>query len=349
LLIFSISCHKKTEKINPRVEDITESVYASGIVKSSNQYEVFSPVNGLIKSIFVKENDFVKKGDPLLQIDAETAQLNKQNAELAFNYGSLNANKGKLLEAEANINFIKAKMNNDSSLLARQQNLWNQGIGTRNELEQRELAYKNDQASYHASMYHYYDLKRQINFTASQSKNNFQISKSITHDYTIKSQVEGRIYSIAKKDNEMVTTQSPVAVVGSEDFILELQIDQYDIEKIKAGQLILLNMDSYKDEAFEAKVSRILPYMNERTRSFTIEAIFITKPPTLYPNLTVEANIMIQTKQNAITIPRDYLLNDSFVVLAGNKKRRIITGLKDYRKVEVLKGLTIQEQIIKAE
>ncbi len=80
-------------------------------------------------------------------------------------------------------------------------------------------------------------------------------------------------------------------------------------------------MDSYKNEVFEARVDRIIPFMNERSRSFTVEAVFITKPTALFPNLTVEANVIIQTKNDAITIPVDYLINDSLVMLSSGEKR----------------------------
>lgn len=349
IIIAAISCGKKSEKINPIKENITETVYASGIVKSMEQYQVFSPVNGLIKKIFVKENDVVKKDDPLFQVNAETARLNTQNAELALNYGTVNANKNKLAEAQTEIDFLKNKIKNDSALLQRQLNLWNQGIGTRNELEQRELAYKNDVASFNASIFRYKDLKKQLNFTQLQSRNNLQISKSITGDYTIKSNTNGRVYSVAKKSGEMITTQMPVAVIGeAKNFMLELQVDEYDIEKIKPGQKIFITMDSYKNKTFDAHVTRIIPFMNDRTRSFTIEAAFETNPPALYPNLTVEANIIITTKQNAITIPRDYLFNDSLVLLSDNKKRKVLIGLKDYQKVEIVSGLTTNDQLIKS-
>lgn len=61
-------------------------------------------------------------------------------------------------------------MKNDSSLYFRQKNLWQQNIGTKVELEQRELAFQNSKASYYSSRVKYEDLKRQLNFTSSQSK-----------------------------------------------------------------------------------------------------------------------------------------------------------------------------------
>ena len=55
-------------------------------------------------------------------------------------------------------------------------------------------------------------------------------------------------------------------------------IDEYDIAKIKPGQKVFVSMDSYKGQVFEATVSKIQPIMDNRLRSFEIEAIFISKP-----------------------------------------------------------------------
>jgi HlyD family secretion protein len=87
--------------------------------------------------------------------------------------------------------------------------------------------------------------------------------------------------------------------------------------------------------------------MNERTRSFTVEAGFVTRPPTLYPNLTAEANILIQVKKQALTIPRAYLLEETYVLREDNQKVKVATGVKDYQKVEILSGLTAGDIIVK--
>ena len=63
IVISMTSCNSGKEKINPVKESITESIYASGVVKSINQYQVYAPVNGLIQEILVKEGDTVRQGD----------------------------------------------------------------------------------------------------------------------------------------------------------------------------------------------------------------------------------------------------------------------------------------------
>src|SRR3954465_11878023 len=92
VLILFVSCKPRQEKTQPVVQDITESVYASGIVKSENQYQVFATVNGLIQQVLVTEGDIVKKDQPIISIINETSELNRQNAQLAAEYADVNAN-----------------------------------------------------------------------------------------------------------------------------------------------------------------------------------------------------------------------------------------------------------------
>lgn len=45
--LLSLSCKKNVVEIQPTIGDITQSVYASGVIKAENQYTVFSTVNGV--------------------------------------------------------------------------------------------------------------------------------------------------------------------------------------------------------------------------------------------------------------------------------------------------------------
>ncbi|MEJ8800777.1 efflux RND transporter periplasmic adaptor subunit [Pontibacter sp. H249] len=348
LLVILASCSGKQEKIQPTVEDITESVYASGVVKSRNQYQVFPTVSGVIQQIMVTEGDVVEKGEPLMKLDNEAARLSTENARIAAEYNRVSANAEKLKEAQETIDLARSKKETDSLLLVRQRNLWAKQIGTKVELEQRELNYKNSLTAYKSAILRYNDLRKQLNFAAKQSQKSLQISETMSGDYTIRSETDGKVYSVLKEQGELVSPQTPVAVMGdANEFILELQVDEYDIARVKPGQLVLLNLDSYKGQVFEGKVYKVNPAMNERTRSFTVEASFVTTPPALYPNLTTEANIIIQTKKDALTIPREYLLDSSYVLTKGKDRVQVQTGLMDYQKVEIVKGITKEDVLLK--
>ncbi|MFM9945860.1 MAG: efflux RND transporter periplasmic adaptor subunit [Bacteroidia bacterium] len=347
-VLFLFACKSKVEKIKPTVEPISESIYASGVIKSKNQYQAFAMANGIVEEVFVEEGDSVKKGTPILSISNDAQKLNKDNAELAAAFSDINANEGKLNEAKSLIDLAKSKMKVDSALYFRQKNLWQQNIGTKVELEQRELAYQNSKTSYYSSIVRYNDLKRQLNFSSSQSKKNLLIADKLQSDFTLKSEINGIVYSLFKSKGEIVGVQTPIAVIGdSKQFILEMQVDEYDILKIKKGLTVLVTLESYKGKVFEAVVTKINPMMNERSKTFLVEAEFITQPEILYPNISFEANIVIQSKEKAILIPRNFLLNDSFVVKANGDKVEVKTGLKDYQKIEIISGISAEEELVK--
>ncbi len=347
LLLF-FSCKKKEDKITPTKENITESVYASGVVKSKNQYQVFASIGGIIKEIYVTEGDLVKKGDPLFKLSDATAILNTENAKIAATYNSLAVTKDRLSEVKIEIETAKAKMENDASLLEKQRSLWSQGIGTKNELDQRELVYKSSKNSYTAAGFRYKQVENQLALLAKQSETNLAIATRTKFDLIIKSEFNGKVYAINKKLGEMVNTQNPIATIGDANgFMIELQVDEYDIAKIKPGQKIILAMDSYKNQVFEATLVKINPAMNAQSKSFTVDAAFVKPPPALFPNLTTEANIIIQVKENIITIPRNYIVDNEYVLLENKVKRKVKIGLTDYEKAEILNGLSVQDVIIK--
>jgi len=349
LLIFLLSsCGDSSQKTNPKRENISESIYVSGIVRSQNQYQAFANASGLIQEIFVEEGDSVEVGTPILVIYNESAKLNRENAELAKTFAARQTNQSKLRDLEINIQLAKSRLQNDSILLVRQQRLRENGIGSLIDLEQRELAVENSKTNYQSSLLKYEDLYRQIDFNDRNASKNLEISRSLENDFILKSNVKGRVYALMREKGEMVNIQTPLAVIGSDrDFVIEMQVDEYDIVKVAAGQKILVSMDSYRGEIFEAIVTQIKPMMDERTKSFTVEGYFVNQPSKLYPNLTLEANIIIQSKENILTLPRNYIYRDKYVIKANGDTVEVVLGLRDFQKAEITDGLGENDQVIK--
>lgn len=351
LSVFSLfmlaSCGQKQEYTQPVIEKITESVYASGYLKSNEQYQVFAKVNGLLQKIWVKKGDVVKKGQLIFTLSNEVSKLNVANAQLNAVNADYYANLDKLRELDLAIEVSMKKLGNDQLLLERQRTLWAEQIGTKFELEQRELSYANSKATYESAKLRYNELKKQLRFSSKQSKHNLSISRSMLDDYNVRSEVNGMVYSIEKEQGEMVSPQAPLAILGSaQHFTIILQVDENDIVKVAPGKKVFITMDSYKGQVFEAVVDHVNPLMNERSRTFEVEATFVKVPEIVYPNLTLEANIILQSKDNAMTIPRKYLVDDTYVMMSESKRKLVKVGLKDYQKVEILQGLNKDDKIM---
>ena len=72
-------------------------------------------------------------------------------------------------------------------------------------------------------------------------------------------------------------------------FILEMEVDEFDIIKIRKDLRVHLTLDSYRGKIFEAKVTKINPIMNERSKTFLVEAEFMERPEILYPNISADS------------------------------------------------------------
>lgn len=351
ITIFIVSCSKNdTEEIQPTVGSITESVYASGIIKSENQYTVYATVSGVLQKIKVTPGQTIAKGQTLFQIESDKASLTTENARLAYQLSNENSRyiQDKIAEMETKVQMAKDKLVVDESVYNRNKNIKQYKVISEVEYERIELTYKNSKSNYESAVKQLSQLKLQLKNDQSRNSNNLKISEKSQSDFEVKSAFSGELFDVLVKEGTLITSQMPLAVIGEKNkYLLELDVDENDMVKVILGQKIVVTLDSYKGKVFEAKVDKIYPIMDERSRTFKIEAHFDNPPAKLYPNLTAEANIIIQTKKNALTIPKSYLIDDKFVLVNEDEKRQVKIGLNDYQNVEILEGLTAGETIYK--
>jgi len=155
------------------------------------------------------------------------------------------------------------------------------------------------------------------------------------------------VYSITKNQGEIITPQMPVAKIGSaQSFVIEMLIDEVDIAKVEIGQKILISLDAYPKQSFEAKLTKIYPAKDERTQTFRIEANFVQSPAKLYPGLSGEANIVIATKSNVLTIPNEYLNADNEVKTKDGLKK-VEIGLRSMDRTEIRSGIDASTELVK--
>lgn len=350
-LLCIISCSKKdNDEIQPTKGNITESVYASGVVKSENQYTVYATVSGVLQKINVTAGQTIVQGQPLFQIESDKAALNTENARLAYQLSNENNRyiQDKIAEMETKVQAAKDKLALDLSIYNRNKNIKQYNIISEVDYERVELAYKNSKSNYEAAQKQLSQLKSQLKNEQSRSNVNLKLNEKSQSDFAIKSAISGELFDVLVKEGTLINPQTPLAVIGEKNaFLLELDVDENDMVRVKLGQKLVVTMDSYKGKVFEAIVDKIYPIMDERSRTFKIEAHFTNPPAKLYPNLTAEANIVIQTKKEALTIPKSYLIDDEYVLVNGDEKRKVKVGLSDYQNVEILEGLTADETIYK--
>lgn len=351
VLFFLWNCGENQQKILPKKKAITESVYTSVTIQPDSLYQAYAAVAGILDNNLVEEGDLVNKGTPLLQITNTRPKLNTENARLALQLAEENysGSAAVLKNIQDQIAAAQLSLKNDSVNYYRQKNLWDQKIGSKVEYDNRKLAFELSHNKLNSLINQYERTSLELRTQMEQASNNYRNAQESTRDFTVSSKINGRVYALFKNPGEIVNTMEPLAALGSKDvFISELLVDEVDIVKLAIGQKAIIALDAYPNEVFEAKLSKIYPKKDERSQTFKVEALFTAPPETLYPGLSGEGNIIIATRKDALTIPKEYLIEGNKVVTEDG----IISvelGLQNLEEVEILSGINENTFILKPE
>ncbi len=352
LLLFFTSCNnKKNEVIHPQKEKIIEAVYSSATVRPYDYYTVYSTLSGVIHKRYIKEGDDVEKGAPLFMVESKTTDLNYDNAKIVYELAqrNLNSRATVLKEIDAELENAQLKLKNDSLNYFRQKVLYDKNVGTKQDLEAKKLAYTTSKNALDIIKSRYARTLQELKTDAQLKENQLKTNKELSKDLLMTSNLNGRVYDVMKKEAEFIAMQEPFAIIGSADsFKVELLVDEMDVARVELGQKVIISLNSYPNQVFEAEVAKIYPMMDTQSQSFKVDCYFLSKPPTLYMGLSGEANIIIDQKTAALTIPREYLVNDSTVSTVDGLVT-VKTGILGLDKVEIISGLQADTELKKPE
>lgn len=341
LTIILSSCQKTEFGIRPSLTTITEAVYGSVTVVPKDAYTVFSPVNGIMDQSNLREGNRVKRGDELFRINNQRAALERKKAQQNYTHAreSYRGEVAILKEMEERLQSAAMSLVNDSLNYARQTRLWNQNIGSKQAFEAMALKFKTSRNQVNELHKAYERTRRELADQFALAGTALEISGNNYGDYITRSEINGTVYEVLKQVGESITTQTPVARIGSsEDFVLELLIDEVDIARVQAGQQVIVVLDAYRQQPYEAKITRVLPHKDNSSQTFTVEAVFTKSPTQLFDGLSGEANVIISRRENVLTLPTEFIGPDK-LVMTPDGERRVETGISDLRLTEIISGL----------
>lgn len=351
ILLVIISCSRESDFTNPVTKPLLEAVYASGTVVSENEYQVFAQVDGYIAEKLVKDGDAVKKGDPLyiIEADQQSARYRIARENYALAKQNFNEDSPVLNELKAAVQTAKTKKQHDSVNFVRYTNLLNKQATSQAEYDRARLLAEQSRNEYVLAESRYRKTYNQLQAELINAENQYRIARDESNRYTIRSQVDGIVFKTMKEAGELIRRTEAVAVLGSnQSFYLQLNVDELDIHRVKAGQQVLVKIDAYPDKIFKAEVTRIYPLVDSRQQSLRVDAKLLEALPGAFSGLALEANIVIRQVERALVIPKSALLpGDSVMVRVdgGEQKIKIKRGATTLDEVEVLEGLTATSEV----
>lgn len=341
-----VSSCNNTTVVYPQRKEIIETVYASGKIISANEYKLSALNNGTIQQKLVKDGDTVKKGQLLYIIQNDDAREKLNAAEENYTIAKINLSEQSPLlnDLKISLHSAQVKLSNDSLTYFRLKNLWEQNIGSKNNLDNAFANYQVSLNQLKNTEQKYRSAVNELRVNHSNAQTQLALTKKSWNEYFIRSEYDGVVYQTFKETGETVLMNETVALLGeNNDRVIQLAVDQQDISKIQTGQLVLVQADVTGNKIYEARVSVIYPVMNEADQTFRVDARFTTLPASTFIHSSIEANIIIQKKPGALVISRDVLVGKDSVLIKTEKgidKIRIRTGISTLDYIEVLDGIT---------
>jgi multidrug resistance efflux pump len=351
LILTVLSCKESNKRVKPTLGDMTESVYASVKIEPANFYQVYSSMSGILEKVLINEGDTVTEGQILAKISSSQSILNIETANIRLDLAKekFSGNQTLLSNILQELKLNKSKLALDSINLVRQKKLWNQGIGSKAELEDKTLRYESSLNAQGLLNKQYQQSKQDLESNYKQSINALKKAKVNLEDYFVRSSIEGKVYSVNKNKGELILPQEAIATLGdNQEFIVKLSVDEMDIAKIELNQTAVITLDAYPNEVFELIITKIYPLKESKTQTFTLESKFVKAPEKLFAGLSGEANILIKQYNQVLYIPKTYLLeNDK--VLTDDGEVNVVVGLKNMDNVQIISGLNRATYILKPE
>lgn len=251
-----------------RVSGIT----ATGTIEITRT-DITPKVSGYIGELMIKEGDAVTRGQITARItrpDLEAQKIRDEAALAKAQFQLVDLQKGsraqELSEAEANIAsgqamYIRAKKDFD-----RQQELFQQGAISAQQLDAARLAYEvavSTLAAYKARASLIAEGSRPEAITAQQaeverSQAIVQLAKTTLDDTVVLSPLDGVVVIKNFEQGEYVNAGAAIATIGNwRDCWVKVYISSVEMGHIKVGQDVAVKVDSFPSREFSGQIKEI--------------------------------------------------------------------------------------------
>lgn len=142
-------------------------------------------------------------------------------------------------------------------------------------------------------------------------------------DTNLKSTVAGTVTAVNAKAGDYYTGGSLVTIEGAESFIVESEIDEYDIADVKVGMEVSIKTDATRDEILEGQVISVAPAATSSVASsqmaaagmssagtsssatYTVKVAINTPNDRLRLGMNSKISIITQKSENVLAVPYD--------------------------------------------
>lgn len=319
------------EAIPVQSATISEQVSAFGNIQTEDLVEIVPQVSNRVTEIHVDLGDNVNQGDLLAEI-----------YEAPFREA--------VQQAQAQVRQARATLNRDSTELGRQEQLLEREVISRSEFETAQSTYLNSLAQYESAQ-----------ATLAQSQEDL-------NNTNIVSPVNGVILSRSISEGDVASTGTTIFEIANlTGFETRVFLPIQDWQRVEVGQQVQMALSTAGENIAEGVVSRKSPRLDPTTGLGEVVISLTNTSSSVYQGALVQARINLQTKENAVVIPRSALVEkvDTYIepetgtielertysafITQGDTsavRRELELGIEQGDRIEVLDGLQPGDKLV---
>src|SRR5688572_6627671 len=293
-----------------RTRDLEAIVSASGKIQPKRQVNVSANTTGRVTRVAVEEGQRVKAGQFLLEIDPRSldAQLQRGEASVAAAQSSLQQSRASVQQTRAMLELARQN-------LKRTQELWKEGLTTREALERAENDVQVREAELKTREQEIQTNEQRIKVeeaglaTTKYNLNQVIISAPMDGLVTRRSIEEGETAVLGTMNNagSVLLTIADMSVLEA-----EVEVDETEIPSVTLGQMAKVMIDAVPDRTFRGRVTEVGNSPIQTTaqaggqRQATTFKVVITLDedvPDVRPGFTCTAEINTATRKSVVSVP----------------------------------------------
>ncbi len=325
---------------------LAEQILIVGNLIGAATVQVVPRVNGRLQSVTVKLGDPVRQGQVIARVEDSEIREQVRQAEASYQVGQAS-----IRQRQADLKLAQNNLERSRSLYERQL------------LPQQ--TFDDVDSRYQAALAQVDLAKAQFE----QSTARLDELKITLSNTQIVSPVDGFVGKRFLDPGAFASTNAPVAsIVDIRTVRMVANLVERDLRRVPPGTPARVEVDAYPGEQFRGKVSRVAPVFDPATRTAEMEIEVTNSDFRLKPGMYARVNLTIDTRPNALTVPRTALVNldgrsGVFIAAAGtqpegtrggNQTQKVMTakflpvetGIRDGEQVEIKTGLSDGTQVI---
>lgn len=339
-----------------RTQKVTRSVDFVGTLFANEEVTVSSELDGRIASLAVDLGDRVSQGQTLAKIDdAEFRYAIKQTeSNLRENLAKLGLDKTPPPDFDVKqtslVTRAKADFDDAELALKRMKTLHEKNLVAAQDYDTAQTRAKMSGANYQSSI----EDARASLAAAYAKEAQLDTARKKLRDTAIVAPLSGSISKRSVSAGEYVKVGAPLfTIVQDNPLKLRGMIPERFAPDIHPDEAVEIKVDSFANDVFRGKLTRISPSSDVTSRSFLVEGLVENPDRRLKPGFFAHAAVTTKVDPNAMTVPQQALVSFAGVTkvfVADNNvaRERVIEagGRVGANEVEVVSGLRPGELVI---